>query len=92
MVYQLAQSLPSGKAHVIYMDNYFTRVPLRKLRAINIGACGTTRRHPEFPPFLIKLKDVCSKYMEWNTTAAIVVRQQKEGELDPSDPGVICFA
>ena len=96
MVYQLAQRLPSGKAYVIYMDNYFTRVPLLlKLRAINIGACGTTRKHPEFPSFLIKLKDICSRYMEWNTTAAIVVRKQREGvqlEPDPSDPGVICFA
>jgi hypothetical protein len=64
IVYQLAQSLPSGKAYVLYMDNYFTRVPLlRKLRTINIGAYGTTRKHPEFPLFLLKLKEVCSKSM-----------------------------
>jgi hypothetical protein len=65
MVYQLAQRLLSGIAYIIYIDNYFTRVPLLlKLRAINIGACRTTRKHPEFPSFLIKLKDICSRYIE----------------------------
>jgi hypothetical protein len=50
MVYQLAQKLPKDIPYIIYMDNLFTRVPLlRKLRAINIGACGITRWHPEFP-------------------------------------------
>jgi len=63
MVYQLAQRLPQGVPHVIYMDNLFTRVPVRKLRTLNIGACGTTRRHPEFPAFLLELKDLCSKYL-----------------------------
>jgi len=59
------------------MDNFFIRVPLlRKLRTINISACGTTRRHPKFPAFLLELKDLCSKHLEWNTTAAIVVRRQ----------------
>jgi hypothetical protein len=43
IVFQLAQSLPEGVPHVIYMDNHFTRVPLlRKLRTLNIGACRTT--------------------------------------------------
>jgi len=103
MVYQLAQRLPENVPHVIYMDNLFIRVPLlRKLRTIGIGACGTTRRHPEFPAFLLELKDLCSKHLEWNTTAAIVVRRQipikGEGEeetkweADLLDPGVICFA
>jgi hypothetical protein len=77
MVYQLAQKLPKDVPHVIYMDNLFTRVPiLRKLRTLNIGACGTTRRHPEFPAFLLELKDLCSKRLEWNTTAAIVARKK----------------
>jgi len=104
MVYQLAQTLPKDVPHIIYMDNYFTRVPLlRKLRTLNIGACGTTRRHPEFPAYLLDLKDLCSKRLEWNTTAAIVVRKQikvqngacdeeSQWESDASDPGVICYA
>jgi hypothetical protein len=59
------------------MDNLFTRVPLlRKLRQeMEIGACGTTRRHPKFPLFLIDLKEHCSKKLEWNTTAAIIARK-----------------
>jgi hypothetical protein len=84
------------------MDNLFTRVPLlRKLREIEIGACGTTRRHPEFPLFLIDLREHCSKQLEWNTTAAIIARKQvkikkeddeSEWESDSEDPGVICYA
>ena len=104
MVYQLAQTLPTGLPYILYMDNLFTRVPLlRRLRAIDIGACGTTRRHPEFPQFLLDLKEYCSKRLEWNTTAAIVVRkkvkveEKEEGEdsqweSDSLDPGVICYA
>lgn len=104
MVYQLVQTLPKDVPHIIYMDNYFTRVPLlRKLRTLNIEACRTTRCHPEFPPFLLDLKDLCSKCLEWNTTAAIVVQKQikvqnrvgdkeSEWESDASDPGVICYA
>lgn len=102
MVYQLAQLLPQGQPHVIYMDNLFTRVPLlRKLREIEIGACGTTRRHLEFPLFLLDLKETCSKHLEWNTIAAIIVRKrvrikkendESESESDSKDPGVLCFA
>ena len=65
------------------MDNFFTRVPiLRKLRGLGIGACGTTRRHPEFPLFLLELKDICSKSLEWNTTATIVARKQIKVKKD----------
>ena len=84
------------------MDNLFTRVPiLRRLRQANIGACGTTRKHPDFPQLLISLKDQYLKRLEWNTTAAIIVRKQlkikmEDGidgyESDPSDPGVLCYA
>lgn len=108
IVYQLSQSLPKGVPHVIYIDNFFfTRVPiLCKLRTVNISACETTQQHSEFPPFLLKLEDVCSKCLEWNTTAAVVIQKQikvkkeedqdqdteTEQESDPLDPGVICFA
>jgi hypothetical protein len=65
MVYQLAQGLLEGVPHIIYIDNLFAGVPiLRKLRTLNIGACGTTRRHHEFPAFLLELKDLCSKRLE----------------------------
>jgi Transposase IS4 len=79
MVFQLAGQLPSNILHVLYMDNLFTRVPLlRRLREIGIGACGTTRRHPKFPTFLLDLKEHCARRMEWNITAAIVVRRKIE--------------
>lgn len=102
MVLQMAQTLPKQQPHVIYMDNLFTRVPLlRQLRQLQIGACGTTRKHPEFPQLLLQLKEHCSKRMEWNTTAAIVARKQlqikqEDGkdvtQEDSKDPGVLCFA
>jgi hypothetical protein len=65
IVYQLAQSLPKSTEYIIYIDNLFTRVPLlRKLRSIGIRACGTTRKYPEFPILLTKLKELCSKQLE----------------------------
>jgi hypothetical protein len=86
MVYQLAQRLPKGVPHIIYIDNFFTRVPiLCKLRTLNISACGTTRRHLEFPAFLLELKDLCSKRLEWNTTAAIVVKRQIKIKKEEED-------
>jgi hypothetical protein len=102
MVLQMAETLPKGQPHIIYMDNLFTRVPLlRRLRQLSIGGCGTTRKHPEFPPLLLQLKEHCAKHMEWNTTAAIIARKQvqikqEDGkdllQNDPQDPGVLCFA
>ena len=46
MVVQLAQEgLPSQQNnYTIYMDNYFSTIPLfNHLRQLGIGACGTTR-------------------------------------------------
>src|SRR5436305_154962 len=45
-VFGLVTSLPyKHRAFVIYMDNYFTNVPLLlKLRKLGVGACGTARR------------------------------------------------
>jgi hypothetical protein len=42
---------------MIYLDNYFTSIPLfLELRACNFGAVGTTRPYVEFPKGLIELK------------------------------------
>jgi hypothetical protein len=42
---------------VIYIDNYFTSVPLfTELRAYNFGAIGITHPHKEFLDELIKIK------------------------------------
>jgi hypothetical protein len=63
MVVQLAQEgLPSQRNHyTIYMDNYFTTIPLfNHLRQLGIGSCGITRPNAPkklFPKALHALKD-----------------------------------
>ena len=49
LIRNLALSLP--RQHLtVYMDNYFTSVPLfSELRACKFGAVGITRPHKEFP-------------------------------------------
>jgi hypothetical protein len=73
LVKNLALSLP--RRHLsIYMDNYFTSVPLfSELRAYEFGATGTTRPHKEFPTGLKELKDRFSTKLPWNTLLAKVV-------------------
>ena len=60
---------------MIYMDNYFTSVPLfTELRACNFGAVGITRPHKEFPDELVKIKTQYATKLEWNTLLATVVQ------------------
>ena len=74
LVRTLALTLPRRRI-TIYMDNYFTSVPLfEELRSCEFGAVGTTRPHPEFPSEMKELKDLFSKKLEWNTLIAKVVR------------------
>lgn len=75
MVVQLAQEglPPQRNSYTIYMDNYFTTVPLfNHLRRQGIGACGTTRPNASkklFPIALHALKD-SKKPQQWNTLYA----------------------
>jgi Transposase IS4 len=57
---------------VIYMDNYFTSIPLFSiLRKENIGAAGTTRPSGiDFPALLIVLRQKWSTKLDWGTTYA----------------------
>jgi hypothetical protein len=56
LIQNLALSLPQRHL-TIYMDNYFTSMPLfTELQARNFGAVGITRPHKEFPDKLVKLK------------------------------------
>jgi hypothetical protein len=72
LVRSLVATLPRTSI-TIYMDNYFTSVPLfQSLRACNYGAVGTTRPHSKFPEALAKLKKEGFK-LEWNTLLAQVV-------------------
>jgi hypothetical protein len=74
LVRNLALSLPR-RGLAIYMDNYFTSVPLfSELRACNFGAVGTTRPHKEFPDELVKIKTQYATKLEWNTLLATVVQ------------------
>ena len=69
-----AFSFLSGQYNV-YMDNYFTNIPLfQHLRDHGIGAIGTTRakRH-DFPTAFSISKEVTSKLLEWNHLSGIVV-------------------
>jgi hypothetical protein len=74
LVRNLALSLPR-RCLTIYLDNYFTSVPLfSELRACNFGAVGTTRPHKEFPGGLTDIKNRFSTKLEWNTLLAAVVQ------------------
>jgi len=79
MVLQMARQLPkiSGSPFTIFLDNYFTSIPLfRKLRKENIGACGTTRAGAagkDFPAILTVLRESYSKKLDWGTICAIPV-------------------
>jgi hypothetical protein len=74
IVRNLALSLPR-RGLAIYMDNYFSSVPLfTELRACNFGAVGTTRPHKEFLDELVKIKTQYTTKLEWNTLLARVVQ------------------
>jgi hypothetical protein len=73
LVKNLALSLP--RRHLsIYIDNYFTSIPLFSvLRACQFSATGTTRPYKELPPELKELKERFSTKLPWNTLLAKVV-------------------
>jgi Transposase IS4 len=80
LVRALVLSLPRQYI-TIYLDNYFTSIPLfSELRACNFRAVGTTRPHKEFPKELIALKTRFATKLEHNTLVATVV------------DNVLCFA
>jgi hypothetical protein len=74
LVRTLALSLPRQYL-TIYLDNYFTSIPLfSELRACKFGAVGTTRPHKEFPNQLVEIKNRFATKLEWNTLLAAVVQ------------------
>jgi hypothetical protein len=74
MVLQMARLLPKfpNSHFVIYMDNYFTSIPLfSMLRKENIGAARTTRPSGvDFLALLIVLRQKWSTKLDWGTTFA----------------------
>jgi hypothetical protein len=77
IVLQMARLLPkfSNSHYIIYLDNYFTSIPLfSMLRKENIGAVGTTRPLGiDFPTLLIVLRKNWSTKLDWGTTVVDVV-------------------
>src|SRR5947207_12472157 len=77
MVLQMARLLPKfPNAHyVLYLDNYFTSIPLFSiLRKENIGAAGTTRPTGiDFPALLTVLRKKWSTKLDWGTVVADIV-------------------
>jgi hypothetical protein len=72
LVQSLISTLPRTGIS-IYMDNYFTSIPLfQSLRQKLYGAIGTTRPHTQFPSELAKLKNDKVK-LDWNTLFAKVL-------------------
>ncbi|RFU29044.1 hypothetical protein B7463_g7284, partial [Scytalidium lignicola] len=73
LVRELALSLL--RHHItIYMDNYFSSIPLfEKLRKCQFRAVGTTRPHAQLPQVFKVLKDKFKKELQWNTLLAKVV-------------------
>jgi hypothetical protein len=73
LVRELALSLPRRRL-AIYIDNYFTFVPLlTELQACQFGAMGTTRPHKELPAGFKVLKTQFTIKLEWNILFARVV-------------------
>ncbi len=70
----MARLLPKfdDSHYVIYINNYFTSIPLFSiLRKKNIGAAGTTRPSGiDFPALLIILRKKWSTKLDWSTTYA----------------------
>ncbi len=71
MVLQMARLLPKfpDSYYVIYMDNYFTSIPLfLMLRKENIGAVGTIRPSGiDFPALFIVLRKKWFIKLDWGT-------------------------
>lgn len=72
-VVKLAKALPHTKYPFnIYMDNFFSNIPLFKhLRDLKIGACGTARINSRQFPASLKV-DKKAKY-DWDTLSDVVV-------------------
>jgi hypothetical protein len=75
MVYRLVKRLP--KHSKVYLDNYFTSIPLfRLLREEGYGLCGTTRPYSggsEFPVLLKEIKQFHATSLPFHQIIAIPV-------------------
>ena len=73
LVRDLALSLPRRRL-AIYIDNYFTSVPLfTELQACEFSAISTTRLYKELPTGFKMLKTHFITKLEWNALLTKVV-------------------
>src|SRR6185369_5340910 len=75
LVHYLVTQLPYHRlSYNVYMDNYFSNVPLyQNLRQIGIGACGTVRKTASRFPKELKI-DKNAK-LDWDVRSGIVVNE-----------------
>lgn len=75
-VLHLARKLPYARhSFNIFMDNYFSNVPLfLELRKLGIGACGTVRTNSSRFPTALKVRK--NERFDWNTTSGVVVENE----------------
>jgi len=73
LVHYLITQLPYHRlSYNVYMDNYFSNVPLfQNLRQIGIGACGTVRKTASGFPKELKIDK--SVKLDWDVRSGIVV-------------------
>lgn len=74
VVLQLVKKLPySQKAFNVYMDNYYTNLPLfAELRKLGIGACGTARTTSKDFPQAVKVTNTAN--LDFHYKAGVVER------------------
>jgi len=71
-VWHLVKQLPHHKTFHVYMDNYFSSIPLFKYMHDNgLGACGTVRTNSSKFPKELKINKGIS--LDWNTISGKVV-------------------
>jgi Transposase IS4 len=72
LVWHLVKQLPQTKTFHVYMDNYFSNIPLFKyMRDNGIGACGTVRTNSAKFPKELKVGKTLS--LDWNTLCGKVI-------------------
>ena len=72
LVWHLVKQLPHSKTFHVYMDNYFSNIPLFKyMRDNGIGACGTVRTNSAKFPKELKVGKTLS--LDWNTLSGKVI-------------------
>jgi hypothetical protein len=83
VVYHLLRKLPSTMYFIVYLDNFYTTVPLlgRLRHDLHMGACGTARPSSAgFPPELKISKQDIGKY-EYHALKVLTVKDSLFGQL-----------